>query len=109
MPSIQEHGPFYWHLARLQNPVDTNKWVSVRQYEWPYKWSSGRVIRLGQWGLLLGIWHSNPDLYSKSEEELLIDAIEASSLGYFKEQQIGKAKNVEWVPIEDVKGIKGNW
>jgi hypothetical protein len=109
LPAIQEHGPFYWHCGKLYSP----KWglgtVPVRQYEWPYKLSTGLVIRAGRFGVLLGFWRKNPELYSLSEEDLLIKAIEATEVGYFKEQQIGHAGNIEWVPIEAVKGIKGNW
>lgn len=109
MPSIEEHGPFYYHWAQLTKPGWGLNRETVRQYEWPYKKSRGWVIKLRRKGLLVGIWRKNRDLYKLEEEELLVQAIQATAEGYFKEQQIGRVGNVEWVPIESVRGKDRNW
>lgn len=108
MPFIQEFGPFYFHLGKLS--AKRGGWtVPVRQYEWPFKRSTGLVLKLRGRGLLVGIWRKNSKLYELDEEELLLQAMQATAVGYFQEQQIGKAGNIEWVPIESVRDKDRNW
>jgi hypothetical protein len=80
MPRLIEHRKFYFKLGKLFEPGWDVANVPVREMQWPFKISTGTVLKLGRWGLLLGWWQPNPDVDKLDEFELLIKAISARAI-----------------------------
>jgi len=72
-------GPFFWHTIQLQKKSPIFHRYPSHEVEEPYRWSNSLIVRI-PWsvhGLVMGFWRST----NRSEEQMLLDALEGRQMG----------------------------